>query len=123
MTDSTNVKSSDPSSKRAGDEPAAVPDAKKNKLVDSDVPPQAEDLDDDDEDDLAEIDESNIITGARTRGKKIDFSKIADEGVDEDDEDDEDVVVGDESRDLEDDEDSNDEDEDEGEAEAEGADK
>lgn len=119
MTDSTNVKSSDSSSKRAGEEPAAIPDAKKNK---SDVPPQADsgDLDDDDdEDDLAEIDESNIISGARTRGKKIDFTKIADEGVDEDDEDDEDVVVGDESKDLEDDEDSNDEDEDEGEAEAE----
>ncbi|EGG12546.1 Hypothetical protein MELLADRAFT_76210 [Melampsora larici-populina 98AG31] len=115
MTDSTSVKSSDPSSKRAGEESAAVPDAKKNKSMDSDVPPQGEggDFDDDDEDDLAEIDESNIISGARTRGKKIDFTKIADEGVDEDDEDDEDVVVGDESKDLEDDEDSHDEDEDE----------
>lgn len=33
---------------------------------------------------MAEIDESNIITGSRTRGKKIDFTKVADEGVDED---------------------------------------
>lgn len=36
------------------------------------------------EDDLAEIDTSNIIQGRRTRGAKIDFTKAAAEQMDED---------------------------------------
>lgn len=35
--------------------------------------------DDDEEEDMLEIDESNIITGRRTRGKVIDFKKAAEE--------------------------------------------
>jgi hypothetical protein len=35
-------------------------------------------------DDLAEIDPSNIISGSRTRGKKIDFSKAEPVEGDED---------------------------------------
>lgn len=49
-------------------------------------------LDDVEEDDLAEIDTNNILpTGRRTRGKEIDFAKAAQEqGLEEDeDEDDE----------------------------------
>ena len=48
------------------------------------------DLEEED-DDLAEIDPSNIIGGRRTRGKEIDFAKAAEEAgeMDEDDDDDE----------------------------------
>jgi len=94
---------------------------KKNKASDAEVPPPESAGDDlvDDEDDLAEIDEGNIICGRRTRGVQIDFTKVPDDGADEDDEGDEDVTLGDDSKDLEDDdEDSNDEEEDEGEPEA-----
>jgi hypothetical protein len=47
-------------------------------------------LEEEEEDDLAEIDPSNIIGGRRTRGKQIDFAKAAEEAgdMDEDDEDD-----------------------------------
>ena len=55
-------------------------------------------IDDDVKDDLAEIDTSNIISGRRTRGKVVDYSKVSaeigkdstigDEDEDEDDDDD-----------------------------------
>lgn len=51
---------------------------------------ETEPLEEADEDNMEEIDESNIITGGRrTRGKAIDFAKAAqDLGDEEDDEDD-----------------------------------
>jgi Histone chaperone domain CHZ len=57
----------------------------------------------DDDDDMAEIDTSNIITsGRRTRGKTIDFAKAAQEedAPEEDEEDDEDFEVVEEDGDA-----------------------
>ena len=80
------------------------------------------DVEDDDEpddhDDFAEIDPSNIISGSRTRGKKIDYSKAAEAEADEDDDEDEDVVLGDETMEMDDEEESGEEDEEEEETEA-----
>ncbi|KNZ46856.1 hypothetical protein VP01_68g17 [Puccinia sorghi] len=72
------------------------------------------DIEDDnsDDDDLAEIDPSNIISGSRTRGKKIDFSKAEGVEADSDDEDDEDAIIGDETMEVDDEEESGEEDED-----------
>lgn len=56
-------------------------------------------IDDDVKDDLAEIDTSNIITGRRTRGKVVDYSKVSaaiskDTALEDEDEDeDEDFVL------------------------------
>ncbi|KAH9444292.1 hypothetical protein MJO29_000524 [Puccinia striiformis f. sp. tritici] len=110
-------------SKRAGDASAdATPDGHDNiKTASNPTAGGSMDVEDDNDeiDDLAEIDPSNIISGSRTRGKKIDFSK-ADEGdaADEDDDEDEDVVVGDETIDMDDEEDSGEEDEEEGKTES-----
>ncbi|POW18951.1 hypothetical protein PSHT_05203 [Puccinia striiformis] len=111
-------------SKRAGDASAdATPTATTISIKTASNPTAGGSMDvedDNDEiDDLAEIDPSNIISGSRTRGKKIDFSK-ADEGdaADEDDDEDEDVVVGDETIDMDDEEDSGEEDEEEGKTES-----
>ncbi|KAL8687577.1 MAG: hypothetical protein Q9218_006293 [Villophora microphyllina] len=59
----------------------------KGKAVDTpqDEPEQAEE----DEDDLQEIDPTNIV-GGRTRGKAIDYSKVDPADVPEDDEDEDD---------------------------------
>merc|ERR1711939_1028632 len=58
--------------------------------------PSDEKEDDDDEiddDELAALDTANIISGPRTRGKKIDFRKASEELGGEDDDDDEDADV------------------------------
>ena len=48
-------------------------------------------LDDEDDDDLAEIDTSNIISGGRrTRGKQIDFTNAVQDVMDDEEDDDED---------------------------------
>lgn len=60
------------------------------------------DEDGEEEDELAEIDSSNIIQGGRrTRGKKIDFAAAAKEqpAADEDSEDDEDFVAPEDAED------------------------
>ncbi|KAL7006792.1 hypothetical protein EMMF5_003678 [Cystobasidiomycetes sp. EMM_F5] len=56
---------------------------------------EVEDDDNIDEDELAALDTANIISGPRTRGKKIDFRKASEEagGEDEDDEEDADVTA------------------------------
>ncbi|KAI5855830.1 hypothetical protein BZA05DRAFT_389808 [Tricharina praecox] len=48
------------------------------------------DLEDVEEDDLAEIDTSNIIQGGRTRGAKIDFKAVQENEMIDDDEDEDD---------------------------------
>lgn len=106
--------------KRAGDAPTApTPESKKSKPAVDPTAGGSMDVEDDneDDDDLAEIDPSNIISGSRTRGKKIDFSKAEPVEGDEDDEEDEDVNPGDETMEMDDEEESGEEEEDE-EAEA-----
>ncbi|MBW0482066.1 hypothetical protein O181_021781 [Austropuccinia psidii MF-1] len=89
-----------------------IPDTKKPKS--GDPSNQMEVEDDEEEDELAGIDEKNIIIGSRTRGKKIDFTKAIEVEGDDDDEEDEDVVVGDETMALDDEgEETNEEEEDE----------
>ncbi|KAH9449110.1 hypothetical protein MJO28_010231 [Puccinia striiformis f. sp. tritici] len=108
--------------KRAGDAPAdPTPDSsKKCKPAPDPTAGGSMDIEDDNDeiDDLAEIDPSNIISGSRTRGKKIDFSKAEVDAADEDDDEDEDVVPGDETMDMDDEDESGDEDEDEDENES-----
>ncbi|KAA1114585.1 hypothetical protein PGT21_014502 [Puccinia graminis f. sp. tritici] len=74
--------------KRAGEAPAApTPDSKKSKPATDPTAGGSMDVEDDgndDDDDFAEIDPSNIISGSRTRGKKIDFSKANEAEADED---------------------------------------
>ncbi|GAA5858293.1 hypothetical protein JCM1840_001133 [Sporobolomyces johnsonii] len=97
-----------PVKRPAEDAPAEESDAKKcappsllakadtaaeEKKEDEAAPPApVEEEDEDVTADLAHLDQSNIIQGGRrTRGKKIDYSKL-DGGDDEDDEDDEDAA-------------------------------
>ncbi|GAA5893286.1 hypothetical protein JCM5296_001660 [Sporobolomyces johnsonii] len=90
-----------PVKRPAEDAPAEESDAKKAKAdtaaeekkeEEAAAPAPAEEEDEDVIADLAHLDQSNIIQGGRrTRGKKIDYSKL-DGGDDEDDEDDEDAA-------------------------------
>ncbi|CAD6584742.1 MAG: hypothetical protein CYPHOPRED_002840 [Cyphobasidiales sp. Tagirdzhanova-0007] len=58
-------------------------------------PSTGENVDEDevDEDELAALDQANIITGPRTRGKKIDFRKASEEAGGDEEDDDEDADV------------------------------
>lgn len=106
--------------KRAGEAPAEpAHDNKKSKAAEDPTAGDSMDIEEnDDDDDLAEIDPSNIISGSRTRGKKIDFTKVNDLEGEEDDDDDEDVVLGDETMDMEEEEEDSGEEEEEEEEEA-----
>ncbi|CAH7673672.1 hypothetical protein BY996DRAFT_6416091 [Phakopsora pachyrhizi] len=113
--------------KRSVDETVGnSPETKKPKSAE-DVARVENAMDEDEEDDeMAGLDEGNIIVGSRTRGKKIDFTKAIEAEGDEEEDDDEDVVLGDETMDADDDdeEDSNeeeDEEEENGDAEVEEA--
>ncbi|KAK4700400.1 hypothetical protein P7C70_g5844, partial [Phenoliferia sp. Uapishka_3] len=72
-------------------EAPSTEEKKTEKVAESAPEPEAEpEVEEDDEDvggELAHLDTGNIIEGRRTRGKKIDYSKLE---VDEDDEDEED---------------------------------
>merc|ERR1711939_1299574 len=92
----TTMSESASPAKRSVDEvtaPEVADDSKRSK-------PQAEeetgapkagpsDEKEDDDDELAALDTANIISGPRTRGKKIDFRKASEELGGEDDDDDE----------------------------------
>ncbi|GAA5921282.1 hypothetical protein JCM1841_002584 [Sporobolomyces salmonicolor] len=89
-----------PVKRPAEDAPAEESEAKKakadtageEKKEEAAAPAPVEEEDEDVTADLAHLDQSNIIQGGRrTRGKKIDYSKL-DGGDDEDDEDDEDAA-------------------------------
>lgn len=72
--------------------PEEAPESDDNEEVDDD---KADDKDDDDEEegDLVEIDESNIISGGRrTRGKRVDYAKAAEDISEDEDEDEEEDV-------------------------------
>lgn len=109
----TEVKAAETSKRAAEEPPKEKKDKKKKRRRNYDDVPPAEDeksseeeeeddvdddklvVEDDEEDDLQEIDTENIITtGRRTRGKVVDYAKVAEElqkegNVDEDDDDDE----------------------------------
>lgn len=117
--------------KRSVDEVSTpeVADTKKSKATDVKESEQAEagpstgdnDVEETevDEDELAALDTANIISGPRTRGKKIDFRKASEEaGGDDDDEDDDDADVTANTTALKDDEGTSDEEDEEAEAEA-----
>lgn len=114
VTEKVEVEEKPETVKRAAEEPVKEKsDKKKRRRRNYDDEPPAEDekssgdeegddvdddkliVEDDEEDDLQEIDTSNIITtGRRTRGKVVDYSKVAEElskegKLDEEDEDDE----------------------------------
>lgn len=106
--ENTDDAEDDNEKKRAADESAEKPKKKHRKRRQDTLPEEAsesgeesvngdddkadekDDEDDDEEGDLIEIDEANIILGGRrTRGKKIDYAKAAEDIPEDEDDDDE----------------------------------
>ncbi|KAF9539179.1 hypothetical protein EC957_005727 [Mortierella hygrophila] len=123
MSDNSAERSEGAAGKRKADEPIA-PEATKRSVGSSssakpeDLEDDSEQEDDDLDEDLDFLETSNIIhTGRRTRGVKIDYSKVSQEDLDDDEEDDEgeDAVV---APDAVDDDEEDDEDDDEEEEDA-----